>query len=256
MILILAGTQDARELVARLLAAKLPVIASVVSAYGESLLKQAELTVNGRALPEKALRNFLTEKKIATIVDATHPYAVHISETAMGLAKELSIAYIRYERAASPSPEYKKLFVVADYSEAVAKAAALGQTVFLTIGSRNLKIFTEASALRAHTLIARVLPTAEVLAECEAVGLTPRQIIAMQGPFSHALNRELYEKYHAEVVVTKNSGTVGGTDTKLSAAIALHLPVVMIDRPKLQYPCVVQTYEAVLEVLKNEEQSK
>ena len=50
----------------------------------------------------------------------------------------------------------------------------------------------------------------------------------------------------ADVIVTKNSGTIGGTDTKLAAAAALHLPVIVIDRPVLQYDHLAHTYEDVL----------
>ena len=60
------------------------------------------------------------------------------------------------------------------------------------------------------------------------------------------LNRELFRKYGAEVIITKNSGTIGGTDTKFAAAAALNLPIVLIDRPKLNYPCITHDYAEVL----------
>ena len=57
----------------------------------------------------------------------------------------------------------------------------------------------------------------------------------------------LYRQYQAEVVVTKNSGEIGGTDTKLEAAVELRLPVVMIDRPRIAYDKVVYTFDDVLQ---------
>ena len=118
--------------------------------------------------------------------------------------------------------------------------------MFLTTGSRNLERFVKAPALKDCTLIARVLPTAEVVELCEKLGLTPAQIIAMQGPFSREMNRSMYEKYGADVIVTKNSGMVGGTDEKFQAAEDLGLPVVVIDRPVLDYPHLAHTFEEVL----------
>ena len=53
--------------------------------------------------------------------------------------------------------------------------------------------------------------------------------------------------------MTKNSGQVGGTDTKLAAAKELGLPVVRIDRPQLAYPHLAHTYGEVLSFLKQQE---
>ena len=71
----------------------------------------------------------------------------------------------------------------------------------------------------------------------------------MQGPFSTELNIELFKHYNAEVIVSKDSGQIGGVDTKITAAEKLNLPVVLIDRPKINYDKVVSTFEEVLKFL-------
>lgn len=251
MILVLAGTQDGREIVEYLLQKNYPVMASVVSDYGKALLSDSPIKVSHRPLPENELKSLLKENKVDTIIDATHPYAINISTIAMRIAAELSLKYIRYERQVLPLPDYEKLFIVKNYHEAARKAAALGKNVFLTTGSRNLKAFSSADSLKQHNLIARVLPDAAVIQECISLGISPKQIIAMQGPFSHELNKELYKKYQTDVIVTKNSGFVGGTDTKLTAAIELGLPVVMIDRPIIKYPVTVMHYEEIINLLED-----
>ncbi|MBR3457414.1 MAG: precorrin-6A/cobalt-precorrin-6A reductase, partial [Selenomonadaceae bacterium] len=43
----------------------------------------------------------------------------------------------------------------------------------------------------------------------------------------------MFRQYEAEVIVTKNSGQIGGADTKLAAAEAMGLPVVLIEKPKM-----------------------
>ena len=55
----------------------------------------------------------------------------------------------------------------------------------------------------------------------------------------------MYEKYGADVIVTKNSGTIGGTDEKFQAAKDLDIPVVVIDRPVLEYPNIAHTFSEV-----------
>ncbi|WP_313990483.1 precorrin-6A reductase [uncultured Selenomonas sp.] len=249
MIFTAAGTQDGREIVRRLCAAGHDVAASVVSSYGEQLLAAQKgsigrLIINDTPLDEDGLRIFFKEHGIHVFVDATHPYAVNVSRNAMTACAAAGIPYIRYERDMTDL-SYEKVHLVHSYEEAAEVSARLGSRVFLTTGSRNLERFVKAAPLSACTLIARVLPTADVIALCEELGLTPAQIIAMQGPFSREMNRAMYEKYGAEVIVTKNSGTIGGTDEKFRAAEDLGLPVVVIDRPVLSYPNLAHTFEEV-----------
>ena len=250
MIFVAAGTQDGRELAGALLQAGYEVTASVVSSYGEKLLKQyPRLIINDKPLDEEALEDYIRQHGVRLFVDASHPYAANVSENAMRACRAANIPYIRYERASVPV-DYDKAYPVESYEEAASTAARLGATVFLTTGSRNLKAFVLSDALKGHTIIARILPTAGVLKECEELGLTPKQIVALQGPFSEELNIALYRQYGADVVVTKNSGEIGGTDTKITAAKKLGLPVVMIDRPKLNYDVIAYRFEEVLNFAK------
>lgn len=250
MIFVAAGTQDGRELAGALLQAGYDVTASVVSSYGEKLLKQyPRLIINDKPLDEEALKDYIRQHGVRLFVDASHPYAANVSENAMRACRAAKIPYIRYERASVPV-DYDKAYRVESYEEAANMAARLGATVFLTTGSRNLRTFVLSDTLKGHTVIARILPTAGVLKECEELGLTPKQIVALQGPFSEELNIALYRQYGADVVVTKNSGEIGGTDTKITAAKKLGLPVVLIDRPKLQYDVIAYTFEEVLNFAK------
>ena len=250
MIFTAAGTQDGRELAGALLAAGYPVTASVVSSYGEKLLERYPgLIINDKPLDEEGLQSYIRQHGVRLFVDASHPYAANVSQNAMQACHATGIPYIRYERKSVPI-DYDNVFRVETYDEAAREAARLGKNVFLTTGSRNLKAFTNSETLKDHTVIARILPTAKVLAECEALGLTPKEIVALQGPFSEELNIALYRQYGAEVVITKNSGEIGGTDTKLTAAKKLGLPVVMIDRPKLDYDVIAYTFEEVLDFAK------
>ena len=248
MIFVLAGTQDGRDIVRLLLEQGHDVAASVVSSYGGELLAHAcgqRCLINDKPLDEAALKDYLQEHDIRLLVDASHPYAANVSRNAIAVCQALSIPYIRYERDLSKL-DYDRITVVYSYEEAAQAAAALGKKIFLTTGSRNLDKFVHSPDLKDCELTARVLPTAEVIGLCESLGLDAGHIVALQGPFSMELNRELFRKYGAEVIITKNSGTIGGTDTKFAAAAELNLPIVLIDRPKLNYPCITHDYAEVL----------
>ena len=248
-IFLIAGTQDGRKLAEFLSGKNFDVTASVVSDYGRKLLENcAGIKINDKPLDRDELEKILREENFNFLVDASHPYAKNISANAIDAAQAANIFYVRYERAEIDFA-YEKIFHVESYEAAAIKASELGKNIYLTTGSRNLKIFVD--LLKDCNLTVRILPTAEVLTQCEALGLTPKQIVAMQGPFSTELNVELFKHAGAEVIVTKNSGQIGGADTKLEAAKILNLPVVMINRPKIFYPNLAKTFDDVLSIIKN-----
>ena len=131
------------------------------------------------------------------------------------------------------------------YEEASDLAMQLGENIFLTTGSNRLDLFANDSKKYNKHIIARVLPAIASLQICESCGISPKDIVAVQGPFSESLNIALYEKYNADVVVMKNSGTLGGTETKLTAAIKLGLEIVIIDRPRIDYKNLTYDYDCV-----------
>ena len=184
MILVLAGTQDGREIAAGLREAGHEVLASVVSEYGRELAEQSGVPVQAAAMDEQELQQFVVQRAIRLIIDATHPYAVNVSRNANRVAETLHIPCLRYERPDSALPVYERLVLATDLQSAARMAVNLGKTVFLTTGSHSLPLFRAAAAGTDCRLIARVLPQPDVITECIANGFAPADIVAAQGPFS------------------------------------------------------------------------
>ena len=118
----------------------------------------------------------------------------------------------------------------------------------MTTGSKTLATFVGAKALEGKEIWARVLPTSNVIKMCEDLGMRAKYILALQGPFSYEMNLAMIHDYHADVMVTKNSGLIGGSDTKLKAAMDAGISVIVIDKPKakLDGAVVFSTVEGVL----------
>jgi len=249
MILVLAGTRDGRELAAELTLKGYSVLTTVVSTYGRELAEANGLSVTDGVLDEAGLAEVLGNKGVKLVVDATHPYAANVSRNAMAACERLGVRYLRYERPTAPLPTYERLHLVKDAAEAARCAARLGKVIFLTTGSRTLAVFKAEPELAAVRLVARVLPEPKVVAECIELGFSPGDIVALQGPFSHELNVALFKEFDSEVVVTKNSGLIGGSDSKFSAAMALGIHLVVIDRPKVDYLNAVSCFEEVLKTV-------
>lgn len=228
MILVLGGTADSRMVVRELKEAGHPVMVTVVSSYGGTLAageKPDEVLV--QALEPQELAELITRQKIIAVVDATHPFAQNISVMAREVCSKQGVSYLRYSRPGTILPDHPLITIVSGYKEAADSAAQLGEVIFLTTGSKTLEVFAEMAGLLQKKIVARVLPDSKVIEKCLGLGLQPSQIIAMQGPFSKELNKAIFQHTCAEVVVTKESGDVGGVDAKVEAALELTIPLLV-----------------------------
>lgn len=244
MILILGGTSESISICKLLDRMKMRYYISVTTAYGSSLYEAFSGSVLEGKLSEEAMQNLIKKLGITCIIDATHPYAVEVSKNAIASAGVCQVKYVRYERPSLLDEVlYEKVHVVGTTNEAIEKAKETKGKIFLSTGSKTLEQF--ACALQKEQIIARVLPTSEVLGLCEQLGLLPEQIIAMKGPFSEAMNELTYKEYGIGCVITKESGYAGGFLEKINACKKLGIDVIVIKRSTLAYPQVVQHIDAL-----------
>jgi len=239
VILVLGGTTEGRLLAAALEDQGWPVVLYTATALGGEVARQKGVRqVQSRALDLNGFLEIIGEGEVEALIDATHPYAVQVSQTALQAAQLTGAPYLRYERQGWEPPRHPLLLKAADYQGAVAALKNLGSTIFFTIGSKNLKLFARAPELKGKRLTARVLPQPEVLIECLGLGLGPTDILAAQGPFSAAANLWMFQHFEAAAVVSKESGNTGGVQAKWEACLKLAVPLVLIERPRLNYPLV------------------
>lgn len=231
MIWVIAGTGDARAVVADLLGAGHRVIATTATAYGGELIEDHEgLERAVGRLDTDGMISLVRERGVRLVVDASHPHAIEVSHNAMAAAARTGIPYLRYERPAVPADGVR---MVDDYAEAAALLAATRGPVLLAVGSRNLAAF---AALESGRCWARVLPVAASLEACARAGIGPDRIVAIRGPFSRTFNRALCAELGIRWLVTKESGEGSGTAEKIEAAQDLGIGVIMVARPEMDYP--------------------
>jgi precorrin-6A/cobalt-precorrin-6A reductase len=255
MILLLSGTSEGRLLGTRLRAEGLPFIASVTTPEARQLFvtidPAPEILVT--RFSADALAMLLRERQVGAILDATHPFAQHISQTAIRAAAQEHIAYVRYERPSTPlaAPTRERdcgaILPAPDLETAAQLCLERGSRVFLTTGTKTLPMFRQ--VMTRKWVMARILPTLASLSQALQVGLPPAQILALRGPFSEELERALLREYRIDLLVTKDSGAAGGLDTKLQAATALHVPAVVVSRPPLQYPHLCHDLEQAVQTV-------
>jgi len=248
MILLMAGTEDGRFLGGELHAAGADMLVTVTTEYGRSLFERVGLGRICRCekLDLRALVLLTREKQIAAIVDATHPYAERASQTAISAARETGILYVRYERAETVLPDSPLILRARDHDEAIRLCKEMGTRILLTIGSSRIESFAH---IEGKEIFARVLSMPENVRRCIEAGISPSNIVAMQGPFSKEFNAAMLRELKIDTMVTKDSGEVGGALEKVEAAIENGVKVIVIERPKMEYPVLCQTFDEVKAVL-------
>ncbi|MBQ0059154.1 MAG: precorrin-6A reductase, partial [Lachnospiraceae bacterium] len=165
------------------------------------------------------------------VIDATHPFAVKVSESVRLSADKAGLTYKRLARQTSCQDLPSDTVFVENVREAATYLNEQEGIIFLTTGSKELPVLTDIIQDKSR-LIARVLPMHESLTICEECGLKPSQIIAMQGPFSEEMNVAMLRSTKAAYLLTKETGTIGGMQAKVSAAASLGVGLVMIRNPE------------------------
>ena len=155
-----------------------------------------------------------------------HPYAVDATRNIRAAAVQAGVEYRRLLRAQSPLPPGCAVFETA--AQAAEYLAGTEGNILLATGAKELAVF---AGLEPARLYPRVLPTPEGIAACEAANVPHRNIIAMQGPFSLALNKALITQFQIRYLVTKDGGAAGGFAEKVQAAADTGAQLVVLRRP-------------------------
>jgi precorrin-6A/cobalt-precorrin-6A reductase len=224
-LLILGGTAEARDLAARL--AGDPRFDATLSLAGRTLEPAAQSlpTRIGGFGGVEGLAAYLGDHAIDILIDATHPFAVRISDNARRAAAKAGIPLLHLERPGWVPEAGDRWTEVPDQAAA---ALVLGQTprrVFLTTGRLGVAAFRAAPQ---HRYLLRSIDPPE------PQDLPPDcTVILARGPFSIEDETALMQAHGIEVLVTKNSGSPA-TYAKIAAARALGLDVLMVGRAEVK----------------------
>ncbi len=167
---------------------------------------------------------YLKDHQITHVIDATHPFAAQMSSNAVAACAQTQTPLIALTRPAwqpGPGDDWQRL---PDMESAVAALAGPARRIMLAIGRMHLAEF---AAQPQHHYLLRLVD-----APTETPPLPHHTITIDRGPFSAEADEALMRDHAIDLIVAKNAGGTGSV-SKLEAARALKLPVLMIDRPPL-----------------------
>ncbi|MCR5793537.1 MAG: precorrin-6A reductase [Lachnospiraceae bacterium] len=229
-IVLFAGTTEGRELCEFLQENKLGVTAHVATEYGKGRLMETEYVkvVQGRMNENEMYESFLEEKP-ELVVDATHPYAVEVTDNISEACKRAHCSYVRLLRD-SVDVDSANLIWVSGIREAAEYIARTRGNVLLTTGSKEIGEF--ANFKDKDRIYIRILPNPDSLRDVIDMGFSTKQMICLHGPFSEELNYALMKECDIKYMITKESGNQGGYVEKIKAAQRAGVKVIVIRRPR------------------------
>jgi precorrin-6A/cobalt-precorrin-6A reductase len=243
-VLILGGTGDAAALATQ--AAAIPEVEIITSLAGRTQTPAIPISLQSNALRVggfggvAGLTNYLRDRQIDLLIDATHPFANQISSNAAAAAHAADLPHLILNRPAWDKTQGDRWIEVADHAAAAAALPGLASRVFLTIGRQELAAFAHLPEI---WFLMRMIdaPAADAL-------IPPGLLLLERGPFALAAERSLLVQHEIGAIVSKNSGGEA-TYAKLVAARELGIPVVMVQRPALLAAEQVTSVAAALDWL-------
>lgn len=219
-VLLLGGTEDARELAESILATGADLVTSLA---GRASADYPGATRVGGFGGEDGLVQAIEEGCFTVLVDASHPFAATISPAAKRAAKRAKIPYLRLERMPWRRAYGDRWIDVASLEDAAARIDS-GATVFLAVGAGGIGPFLPRRDLK---LVLRAIEEPDLGNRHDVV------VIRDRGPFDIESERALWKRFAFDALVTKNSGGDGAA-AKLVVARERRTLVYMVRRPRGQ----------------------
>lgn len=236
-IFLLGGTKDSTNIIEHIKENyDSYILTTTTTEYGAKLAREggSDDTI-ARPIPKDEIKEMILNEKFDILIDATHPFAKHITQTSTSIAKELKLPYIRFERPTTnlENIDTSHIHYVDSFDEA-------GKLIENEFTEGNVLHFAGANTMgdilkyvSVDRFYPRILKVESSIEKCKSLNVDPNHIIPMKGAASLEENIELIERYDASVMITKESGEIGGVIEKIEAANEKDVAVIMIQRPKI-----------------------
>lgn len=244
--IVFAGTSEGRKLAEYLNKMQIPACVCVATEYGGELMAEMPyISIRSGRLDAGEMENLIRELSPAAVVDATHPYADVVTKNIRAACEGAQIEYLRLLRASTNLEKLPGIMTFPDCPSAAKWLDGQRGNVFLTTGMKELPVFADLIRDR-DRIYARVLLQENIFDEMERSGLSKKQMICMQGPFTRELNTAMLKQVKASFLVTKESGTAGGFLEKVEAARDAGAVCVAIRRPVEEKGYSLEEIEEIL----------
>ncbi|OEJ99430.1 hypothetical protein A8C32_08195 [Flavivirga aquatica] len=232
MILVFGGTTEGKQVASILDDLQLPYYYST----------KTKIDFNGMGKPISGamdvldIERFCIENKVSHIINASHPFAEELHKTIAN--NSLSIPLIRFERFFPEKTNHELVHYVDGFKEAIQLLKNNKYKKLLALsGVQTIQKLT--SFWKQNKTWFRILDRESSRAIAQKSGF-PSENLLFGYPQSSHEEVLLYKELNPDVILTKESGTNGKLEQKITAAITTNTSIVIINKPLLskKYICV------------------
>jgi len=223
-VLILGGTGEAAALAHRLVAETPEDVEIITSLAGrtENPSALSGRVVSGGFGGIQGLKTFIEEEAVNLLIDATHPFADTISDSAYIACTVTNTLRMSLTRPAWSLPPDAKWVEVENMDAASTAIGTFATRTFLTVGTRGLDAFSENKDM---WFLVRLIEQ-----PAEPLPLADHLVITGRPPHDLESERRLIAEHRIDCLVSKHAGGAA-TQGKILAALEAGIPIVLIRRP-------------------------
>ncbi|KAA1243738.1 precorrin-6A/cobalt-precorrin-6A reductase [Aquimarina sp. RZ0] len=243
MILVFGGTTEGK-LVA-------DILDELAVQYFYSTKTKVDFTGKGipifGAMTPVVLTAFCNKHTITHIINASHPFAVQLHQMITAVSPEIPL--IRFQREFLPRISHQLVSYVNSVEEALENFHKNRYQSLLALSGVQTIIKLQ-SFWKKHPSWFRILDR-DSSRTIAATANFPTTHLLFGYPQSVDKERILFAKIGPEVIFTKESGVNGKLDEKIQAALAVHIPIVILKKPEIsnRYLCIT-TKDELIDIIK------
>lgn len=233
MILVFGGTTEGRIAVQTLDAAGSPFFYSTKGSQQEIEMCNGKRLCG--AMDASRASEFCRDNGVKLIVDAAHPFAIGVHDTAHAVSQELDIPVIRYERESESSDD--NIIWCSSYEDAVSRLFVDGITSLLALtGVNTIPKLKEWWSGEGNVCHFRVLDRDESRELASKAGFPAERLLFFNEDYAGLeAETELLERISPQAIITKESGASGYFKEKVGAAAACGVKIYAVRRPQLPH---------------------
>lgn len=235
-VLVLSGTREGRDIARILHRQGVNLVASLAGATRSPRTQDVPTRIGGFG-GEEGFEEFLRNRKIKAVLDATHPFADRITTRTARVCHRLNTPYCLYHRPEWQAASEDNWTLLDDENDA-ARYIEDGSTVFLATGRKTLERFDNLTNCK---LICRQIDPPN-----GAFPFPNGEYLIGRPPFSVQDEVALFQRLGVDWLIVKNAGG-DASFSKLEAARELRLNVGMIKRPARPDALCVSSIDAAVE---------
>lgn len=225
-LLIFGGTTEGRLLAEFCAANQIETDVSAATEYGVQLLPESVGTIIGKKNSD-AIFGLLQSHPYKLVIDATHPFAEEATHNIRIASQKAGIPYLRLLRQQNAVCGE----AIQHLSEMVALLNQTDAPILSTLGSKSLPALTKINNYP-ERLWLRLLPSDTIRETCITLGFQPDHLILEKGPFNVEQNITHIMQSKAQILITKDSGAIGGYPEKAEAARQCGIRMITLQRPQ------------------------